>query len=131
MSDKPAAAPLTMERIQAMLDVRAPGLGLIAPNGDKLYFCWRITGTPQVFRLDKPMGFPIRATSTQVGVYLIAFLPNVLGYGLLLARWLRGRPALLEFFSRSRSSAEPRQGEKHATRAPRTTGRRPHGVDAR
>ncbi|HEY4627072.1 MAG TPA: DUF2784 domain-containing protein [Blastococcus sp.] len=81
--------------------------------------------------LTEPMGFPIRATSTQVGVYLIAFLPNVIGYGLLLARWLRGRPALLEFFSRSRSSAEPRQGEKHPTRAPRTTGRRPHGVDAR
>ena len=41
--------------------------------------------------LTEPMGFPIRATSTQVGIYVVAFLPNVLGYGLLAARYLRCR----------------------------------------
>ena len=38
-----------------------------------------------------PLGFPIHATSTQVGIYVIAFLPNVIGYGLLIGRGLRGR----------------------------------------
>jgi hypothetical protein len=41
--------------------------------------------------LTDPLGFPIHATSTQVGIYVIAFLPNVLGYGLLTTRALRGR----------------------------------------
>ena len=39
----------------------------------------------------EPLGFPIRATSTQVGIYVIAFLPNLLGYGLLTTRYLRRR----------------------------------------
>src|SRR3954447_6586192 len=33
----------------------------------------------------EPLGIPIHATSTQIGIYLIAFLPNLAGYGLLLA----------------------------------------------
>ena len=36
-----------------------------------------------------PMGFPIEETSTQVGIYVVAFLPNVVGYGLLATRALR------------------------------------------
>jgi hypothetical protein len=37
----------------------------------------------------EPLGFPIRATSTQVGIYVTALLPNLIGYGLLSARYLR------------------------------------------
>ena len=44
--------------------------------------------------ITEPMGFPIEATSTQVGIYVVAFLPNLLGYGLLLARVLRSRDAV-------------------------------------
>ena len=40
-----------------------------------------------------PLGFPIHATSTQVGIYVLAFLPNVIGYGLLARRALRQRAA--------------------------------------
>jgi Protein of Unknown function (DUF2784) len=40
--------------------------------------------------ITEPMGFPIEATSTQVGVYVVALLPNLIGYGLLLTRRLRG-----------------------------------------
>jgi hypothetical protein len=39
----------------------------------------------------EPLGFPIRATSTQIGIYLVALLPNLIGYGLLLSRHLRTR----------------------------------------
>ena len=62
---KYAAPPLdgaVSRRIQAMLDVRTPGLGIVAPDGSRLYFGWRITGTPQVFRLTSPKGFPVQMT---------------------------------------------------------------------
>jgi hypothetical protein len=41
----------------------------------------------------EPLGFPIRATSTQIGIYVVAVLPNLLGYGLLSRRYLRNRIA--------------------------------------
>ena len=41
--------------------------------------------------ITEPLGFPIEATSTQVGVYALALLPNLIGYGLLLTRGLRSR----------------------------------------
>jgi hypothetical protein len=41
--------------------------------------------------ITEPMGFPIEATSTQAGIYVIAFLPNLVSYGLLAARYLRQR----------------------------------------
>jgi hypothetical protein len=41
--------------------------------------------------LTEPLGFPIRATSTQVGIYVVAFLPNAIGYGLLATHRLRNR----------------------------------------
>ena len=40
--------------------------------------------------LTEPMGFPIEATSTQIGVYVVVLLPNLIGYGLLLARRFPG-----------------------------------------
>jgi hypothetical protein len=39
----------------------------------------------------EPLGFPIAATSTQVGIYAVAFLLNLIGYGLLAARGLPHR----------------------------------------
>jgi len=36
--------------------------------------------------LAEPLGFPIRAASTQIGIVLIAVLPNLVGYGLLVTR---------------------------------------------
>jgi len=45
--------------IELMLDVRAPGLGIPSPDGKALYFGWGITGSSQVFKLDKPKGFPV------------------------------------------------------------------------
>jgi hypothetical protein len=39
--------------------------------------------------ITEPMGYPIRATSTQVGILATAIAPNLVGYGLLLARYRR------------------------------------------
>ena len=37
----------------------------------------------------EPLGYPIHATSTQVGIYVLAFVPNLIGYGLLITRAVR------------------------------------------
>jgi hypothetical protein len=34
----------------------------------------------------EPLGFPIEATSTQIGIYVAALLPNLIGYGLWAGR---------------------------------------------
>jgi hypothetical protein len=39
----------------------------------------------------EPLGVPMHASSTQVAIYTTAFLLNVVGYGLLALRWVRGR----------------------------------------
>jgi len=40
----------------------------------------------------EPLGLQIHLASTQLGIYVIAFLPNVLGYALLITRAVRRRP---------------------------------------
>ncbi len=49
-------------RIQAMLDVRSPGAGKLAPDGKQLFFSWTITGLQQVWRIDGPQRFPQQLT---------------------------------------------------------------------
>jgi hypothetical protein len=46
--------------------------------------------------ITEPLGFPIEATSTQVGIYVVAFLSNLIGYGLLAAcaRRRRSEPVM-------------------------------------
>ena len=59
----PPALPAALaSKIQRMLDVRAPGMGMVAPDGRKLYFGWSVTGTPQIWRLDGPNTFPVQLT---------------------------------------------------------------------
>ena len=40
----------------------------------------------------EPLGFPIEETTTQVGIYAVAFLSNVVGYALFGRRSLGSRP---------------------------------------
>ena len=67
-----------------MLDVRAPGLGIVAPGGARLYFGWRITGTSQVFRLSEPKGFPVQLTGGEDATSVEAVTPD--GRWLILSR---------------------------------------------
>ncbi|SNR67278.1 DUF2784 domain-containing protein [Blastococcus mobilis] len=62
--------------------------------------------------ITEPMGFPIAATTTQVGIHVVAVLPNVVGYALQARRATRSR-SLVERFSYSTGSAGP---EMHGTR---------------
>ena len=54
--------------------------------------------------LTGPLGFPISEPSTQAAVYLTAVVPNLVGYGCLLARYRRGSDA-----ARSREESAGRQ----------------------
>jgi len=49
-------------RVQALLDVRAPGNGFVSSDGKAMFFTWAVTGTPHVWRLDGPQRFPVQMT---------------------------------------------------------------------
>jgi protease II len=85
----PPLDPAVSRRIQAMFDVRAPGLGAVAPDGSRLYFGWRITGTSQVFRLTAPKGFPVQLTGGEDRTSLAAITPD--GKWLVLSRDVGGQ----------------------------------------
>ena len=71
-------------RIQSFLDLRAPGIGLVAPDGKRLFFSWRITGTTQIWRLDGPQRFPVQLTGGQDTTLLAGVTPD--GKWLVLSR---------------------------------------------
>ena len=58
----PALAPEVSRRIQAMLDIRGSGNGVITSKGDRMYFTSAVTGSPHVWRQDGPMKFPVQLT---------------------------------------------------------------------
>jgi dipeptidyl aminopeptidase/acylaminoacyl peptidase len=72
----PPLDPLVSRRIQTMLDVRSPGLGIVAPDGKRLFFGWSITGTPTVWRLDAPRGFPVQMTGGEDPTRLVGLTPD-------------------------------------------------------
>ncbi|MGH2721994.1 MAG: prolyl oligopeptidase family serine peptidase, partial [Actinomycetota bacterium] len=71
-------------RIQAMLDIRAPGAGVLAPDGRRMFFGWSVTGTPQVWRLDGPGTFPVQMTGGDDPTHVAAVTPD--GRHLVLSR---------------------------------------------
>lgn len=58
----PPLPPELSRKIQSMMDIRAPGLGLVSPGGSHLYFTWSVTGSTQIWRLDGPDRFPVQLT---------------------------------------------------------------------
>ncbi len=71
-------------QIQKMLEVTTPGLGILAPNGQDLYFTWKISGTNQLWRLNKTKGFPVQLTSGKDPTYIADISPD--GQALALSR---------------------------------------------
>ncbi|CAN5724920.1 S9 family peptidase [soil metagenome] len=49
-------------KIQAMLDVRGAGSGILTSKGDRMVYTTRVTGTSQVWRQDGPMKYPVQLT---------------------------------------------------------------------
>ena len=80
---RPLPAALT-RKVQAILDVRSPGSGRLAPDGRALFFAWGITGVRHIFRLDGPMRFPVQLTGGQDPTSLEDITPD--GKLLILSR---------------------------------------------
>jgi dipeptidyl aminopeptidase/acylaminoacyl peptidase len=84
----PALPPASSARIQAMLDVRSPGAGLLSEDGKHLFFSWTVTGLRQVFRLDGPNTFPKQLTGGEDATSVVAATLD--GKTLILSRDRRG-----------------------------------------
>jgi protease II len=72
----PALKPDVSRRIQALLDVRGSGTGLITSKGDRMYFTSRITGSSQVWRQDGPMKFAVQITGGEDRTSIVALAKN-------------------------------------------------------
>jgi dipeptidyl aminopeptidase/acylaminoacyl peptidase len=70
--------------IQAMTDIRSPALGVVSPDGKRLFFIWRVTGTSQLWRLDGPQRFPVQLTAGEDRTGLPGVAPD--GSFLLVSR---------------------------------------------
>lgn len=74
-----AAPPLDQKvsaRIQAMLDIRGTGGGLVTSKGDRVVFSWRVTGTSQIWRQDGPMKFPVQLTGGEDNTSVVDITPD-------------------------------------------------------
>ncbi len=68
-------APTSLEpelsrKIQMMLDLRAPGMGMLSPDKKTLFFTWRVTGSSQVWKVNGPLGFPIQMTGGEDATFI-------------------------------------------------------------
>lgn len=75
-------------KIQKMLDVRSPGMGLPSPDGKNLYFSWNVTGTNQIWKLDNPLGFPTQLTGGEDPAALLDITND--GKTLIISRDING-----------------------------------------
>jgi dipeptidyl aminopeptidase/acylaminoacyl peptidase len=74
---RPAALPESIsQRVQSLLDLRAPGAGVLSPDGKRLFFTWRVTGVDQVWRLDGPSSFPQQLTGGEDRTTVQAVSPD-------------------------------------------------------
>jgi dipeptidyl aminopeptidase/acylaminoacyl peptidase len=72
----PALDPKVSRHIQMMLDINGVGGGLITSKGDRMVFNWRVTGTPQVWRQDGPMKFPVQLTGGEDRTSAVGIAPD-------------------------------------------------------
>ncbi len=85
----PTSLPPSVTRpIESILDVRSPGLGMVTPDGKRMFFTWGITGTVQVWRLDGAQKFPVQVTGGQDATTIAGMTPD--GKYLLLSRDRQG-----------------------------------------
>jgi dipeptidyl aminopeptidase/acylaminoacyl peptidase len=86
-----APPPLPNEltrKIQSMLDIRAPGGGMVSPDGKRLFFTWSVTGIAQVWRIDGPQRFPVQMTGGEDPTTIAGVSPD--GKFLVVSRDRKG-----------------------------------------
>lgn len=72
----PPLAPSVSRRMQAMLDIRGSGNGVVTARGDRMFFTSPVTGSPQVWRQDGAMKFPIQLTGGEDRTSVVAMAPD-------------------------------------------------------
>ncbi|MBV9948053.1 MAG: PD40 domain-containing protein, partial [Myxococcales bacterium] len=72
----PPLPPEIASRVEALMDVRAPGAGRLSPDGKSLFFSWSITGVPQIWKVDGPRRFPEELTGGEDATALAAITPD-------------------------------------------------------
>ena len=80
----PRLDPKVANDVRHLLEVQSPGLGMIAPLENALYFSWGVTGVSQIWRTDGPLKFPTQVTSGTDPTYLVDLTPD--GTYLILSR---------------------------------------------
>ncbi|MBT3981499.1 MAG: prolyl oligopeptidase family serine peptidase [Bacteriovoracaceae bacterium] len=68
--------PETLRKVEASMDIRTPSLGVISPDGSKLFVNWNVTGVNQIWRLDGPMKFPVQMTGGNERAYVQDITPD-------------------------------------------------------
>jgi dipeptidyl aminopeptidase/acylaminoacyl peptidase len=63
-------------RIESLIDIRAPGIGRLSPDGKAMYFGWSITGIGQVWKVDGPRSFPRQLTAGEDATAAVAVTPD-------------------------------------------------------
>jgi dipeptidyl aminopeptidase/acylaminoacyl peptidase len=84
---KPIDSALS-RKLQALMDLRAPGVGELTPNGKQLYFSWSISGVPQLWMITGPDRFPKQLTGGEDRTGLAAITPD--GQQLVVVRDRKG-----------------------------------------
>ncbi|HEY6035773.1 MAG TPA: prolyl oligopeptidase family serine peptidase [Kofleriaceae bacterium] len=72
----PPLDPKVSRELQAMLDVRGTGGGVLAKTGARMFFTWKVTGTSQVWRQDGPRAWPIQLTGGEDNTTIVDVAPD-------------------------------------------------------
>ena len=72
----PALTPAMTNKLTKMIEVAAPGMGMLSPDKKTLYFSWKVTGQSHVWKIDGPKKFPVQLTSGTDAVSLKEVAPN-------------------------------------------------------
>ncbi|MGQ5523674.1 S9 family peptidase [Chitinimonas sp. PSY-7] len=83
-----ALPPDLSRKVQSMLDLRGPGAGILSPDGKAMYYGWRVTGTPQVWRVDGAERAPMQMTGGEDATAVLDISPD--GKWLILSRDRKG-----------------------------------------
>jgi dipeptidyl aminopeptidase/acylaminoacyl peptidase len=85
----PALTPVMSNKLTKMIEVAAPGMGMLSPDKKTLYFGWKVTGQYHVWKIDGPQKFPVQLTSGVDAVMLRQVAPN--GKFLIVSKDVNGQ----------------------------------------
>lgn len=74
---RPRAIPTELKnQIEKYMDLHLVKGAFLSPRGDSLYTNWLVTGTPQVWKIETPMTFPVQLTGGEDRTQIDGMSPN-------------------------------------------------------